>query len=477
MYSFFIALGLLIAGYFTYGVLVEKIFGIDRTRKTPAYTNQDGVDYIPMPTWRILLIQFLNIAGLGPIFGAIMGITFGPSAFIWIVFGSIFAGAVHDFGSGFLSLRSNGRSLPEIVGEQFGISVKQLMRVFTVFLMVLVGAVFVSQPAVLLNGIAPISVGYWVIIIFGYYMIATLLPIDKIIGKVYPIFGVAILAMAVLMFIYILDNLGAMPEITSMVNPRVDSDANPIFPMLFMTLSCGALSGFHATQSPLMARCLTNERFARPVFYGSMILEGIVALLWAGAAVAFTGSYEGVYENLVANGNSPAVLIKELVLSEYGMLGYILVMLGVVFAPISSGDTALRCGRLIIADMFNIEQKNLVKRLLVSLPLFVIAYFIMSVDFMVVWQYFSWFNQILATMTLWTITIYLARKGNYYFITLIPALFITMAVIAYIFFQPIGLNMGYDISVMIAIGCTAVILGLFFYFVMRVKNGKIKSKF
>ncbi len=473
MYSFFIALVLLIVGYFTYGVVVEKIFGIDRGRKTPAYANEDGVDYIPMPTWRILLIQFLNIAGLGPVFGAIMGITFGPSAFIWIVFGSIFAGAVHDFGSGFLSLRSGGKSLPEIIGDQFGISVKQVMRVFTIFLMVLVGAVFVSQPAALLSGITPnISVEYWIAIIFAYYMIATLLPIDKISGKVYPIFGVAILAMAVLMFIYILDNLGAMPEITSLANPRADAVKNPIFPMLFMTLSCGALSGFHATQSPLMARCLKNESYARPVFYGSMILEGIVALLWAGAAVAFTGSYEGVYDNLAANGNSPVVLIHNLVTSEYGKVGYVLVMLGIVFAPISSGDTALRCGRLIVADMFNIEQKSLMKRLLVSVPIFVISYLIMNVDFMVIWQYFSWFNQILAMMTLWAITVYLAREGKFYFITLLPALLITMAVFAYIFFQPIGLNMGYDISVMIAAGCTAVLLGVFACFVVRAKKDK-----
>lgn len=473
MYSFFIALGLLIVGYFTYGLVVERIFGIDKNRKTPAYTKYDGVDYMPMPTWRILLIQFLNIAGLGPVFGAIMGITFGPSAFIWIVFGSIFAGAVHDFGSGYLSLRSGGKSLPDIIGDQLGISVKQAMRLFTIFLMVLVGAVFVSQPAALLNGVAPISVEFWIVIIFGYYLIATLLPIDKIIGKIYPIFGSAILIMAVLMLFYIFDNLTVIPEITSLANTRVDAEKSPIFPMLFMTLSCGALSGFHATQSPLMARCLTNESYARPVFYGSMILEGIVALIWAGAAIAFTGSYEGVYENLAANGNSPAVLIKEIVLSEYGMVGYLLVMLGVVFAPISSGDTAMRCGRLIIADMLNLDQKSLVKRLLVSLPLFGIAYFIMNIDFTVVWQYFSWFNQILAMMTLWALTIYLAREGKFYFITLLPALLITMAVITYIFFQPIGLNMGYDISVMIAGGGTVFMLCFFFYFVTKIKRRKV----
>ncbi|MFI3240180.1 MAG: carbon starvation CstA 5TM domain-containing protein, partial [Bacteroidales bacterium] len=311
------------------------------------------------------------------------------------------------------------------------------------------------------------------VIIFGYYLIATLLPIDKIIGKIYPIFGSAILIMAVLMLFYIFDNLTVIPEITSLANTRVDAEKSPIFPMLFMTLSCGALSGFHATQSPLMARCLTNESYARPVFYGSMILEGIVALIWAGAAIAFTGSYEGVYENLAANGNSPAVLIKEIVLSEYGMVGYLLVMLGVVFAPISSGDTAMRCGRLIIADMLNLDQKSLVKRLLVSLPLFGIAYFIMNIDFTVVWQYFSWFNQILAMMTLWALTIYLAREGKFYFITLLPALLITMAVITYIFFQPIGLNMGYDISVMIAGGGTVFMLCFFFYFVTKIKRRKV----
>lgn len=450
MIEFIIALVLLIAGYFLYGVAVERLFGADRARKTPAHTMQDGVDYIPMPTWKVFLIQFLNIAGLGPIFGAIMGVMYGPSAFLWIVFGSIFAGAVHDYLSGMISLRANGASLPEIIGGELGEGVKLAMRIFSLLLMILVGAVFVLNPADLLAGMTPswLNREFWIAAIFIYYMLATLLPIDKLIGNLYPVFGAALLFMAVGLLGYMLFSGIELPlHFTSGLSNRMPNpDDTPIFPMMFVSIACGAISGFHATQSPMMARCLKNEKLGRPVFYGAMITEGVVALIWAAAAIAFTGGYDGLSEYMAAHGNLPATLVNEVSITWLGQVGGVLAILGVVAAPITSGDTALRSARLIAADFLGISQKSIGKRLLVAVPIFIASFAIMMIDFNILWRYFGWCNQALAVFTLWAITVWLSRRQGYgYVLTLIPAVFMTAVCVDYLLFAPsMGMSLPYD---------------------------------
>ena len=476
MISFVIALCLLIAGYFTYGRFVSKIFGADPDRKTPVHTMADGVDYVPLPTWKIFLIQFLNIAGLGPIFGAIMGVMYGPAAFLWIVFGTIFAGAVHDYLAGMLSLREGGASLPEIVGHQLGGKIKNVMRVFALLLMILVGAVFVYNPADLLAMLTPDSFDklFWIIVIFIYYMAATLLPVDKLIGKLYPLFGVALLFMAVGIMVMLFVNHDSVPEMWhQFYNHKPDPEANSIFPMMFVSIACGAISGFHATQSPMMARCLKNERHARPVFYGAMVAEGIVALIWAAAAITFTGGYTGLQEFL-GNG-SPALLVDPLSRSWLGTFGGILAILGVIAAPITSGDTALRSARLIAADFMGIKQKQIVKRLMVSIPIFALCFVIMLLPYDALWRYFAWCNQVLSVFTLWTITVYLARCFKPYMITLVPALFMTVVTVTYIFFAPEGFgsltqslwgfSIGYELSLGIGLATAALMLVMFVRFI------------
>lgn len=440
MWSFTISLLLLIAGYFTYGAFVSKVFGEDKDRHTPAETQADGVDYVALPTWKVFLIQFLNIAGLGPIFGAIMGVMFGPAAFFWIVLGTIFAGAVHDYLSGMLSVRRNGMSLPELVGEQLGTKIKNVMRGFATVLLILVAAVFVYNPADLLAMLTPESFDrvFWITLIFVYYMLATLLPIDKVIGRVYPLFGFALLFMAVGILVMLYVHGSAMPEFWSqMYNHKANADANPIFPMMFVSIACGAISGFHATQSPMMARCLKNEKYGRPVFYGAMVTEGIVALIWAAAAIAFTGGYDGLQEMLGTG--SPAILVNRISRSWLGTFGGVLAILGVVAAPITSGDTALRSARLIVADFMNLKQHTVMQRLAVCLPLFVLTFVTMLLPYEVLWRYFAWSNQVLSVFTLWAITVFLSRRGSlYYVVSLVPALFMTSVTVTYIFFAPEG---------------------------------------
>ncbi len=441
MLSFTIALFVLIFGYIFYGKFVSKVFGQDPARVTPVHTHADGVDFVALPTWKIFLIQFLNIAGLGPIFGAIMGVMFGPAAFLWIVFGTIFAGAVHDYLSGMLSLRNNGASLPEIVGNELGNGVKNAMRVFALLLMILVGAVFVYNPADLLAMLTPESLDrlFWIVAIFAYYLLATLLPIDKLIGKLYPLFGIALLFMAVGIMVGLYIHYSDMPEIWSeFYNHKTDPDANPIFPMMFVSIACGAISGFHATQSPMMARCLKNEKHGRPVFYGAMVAEGIVALIWAAAAITFTHGYNGLQEFL-GNG-SPAVLVNDISKSWLGTFGGILAILGVIAAPITSGDTALRSARLIAADFMNVRQAKIVKRLAITIPIFVVCFIVMLMPYDALWRYFAWCNQVLAVFTLWTLTVYLAREKKLYIITLVPALFMTAVTVTYILFAPEGVG-------------------------------------
>ncbi|MDR1592733.1 MAG: carbon starvation protein A [Prevotellaceae bacterium] len=476
MISFILSIVVLIAGYFIYGRIVEKVFGAEPKRPTPAVANPDGVDYVQMPTWKCFLIQFLNIAGLGPIFGAIMGILYGPSAFLWIVFGTLFGGAVHDYFSGMISLRSNGASLPEVVGAQLGAPVKQFMRGFSLILMILVGAVFVSGPAELLCGLTgnTLNINVWIALIFIYYMLATLLPIDKLIGKIYPVFGFALLFMASGILVAIFANNAPIPEFTDGFKNYQKGNL-PVFPMMFVSIACGAISGFHATQSPMIARCIKNERYGRRVFYGSMVAEGVVALIWAAAASSFFGSIEGLQNfisTLAPTANKPAVVVDIISRSWLGTFGGILAIIGVVAAPITSGDTALRSARLIAADFLKINQRKTVKRLLVSLPIFALSFILLNIDFDVLWRYFAWCNQTLAAFTLWAITVYLAKRPprGAYLLTLIPAVFMTMICTSYILISPEGLTLSPIISYLIAGTLSALTVVLFCIFLCKFRR-------
>lgn len=466
MITFIIAIILLLLGYFLYSKFIERILEIDPQRPTPAVAHPDGVDFVPMKPWRIYLIQFLNIAGVGPICGAIMGAQFGTASFLWIVFGSIFAGAVHDFIAGFISLRKDGNSLPEIHGAYLGNKIKVFMRAFTIILMVLVGAVFVNTPAVLLNSnFTPNwNIYIWVAIIFAYYLIATLLPIDKLIGKIYPIFGLLLLGMAVAIVVAFVIYQPPIPEVwEGLENRHPDAAHNPIFPMMFISIACGAISGFHATQSPLMARCMTNERQARPVFYGSMITEGIVALIWAAAAAYFFGPESPVD---TAGKGGPA-MVSIIANTWFTPVIAVITVLGVISAAVTSGDTALRSARLIVADFLHIDQKPIGKRLLVAVPIFVVTAAILvysladAKGFDVIWRYFAWCNQVLATVSLWTLCVFLYVKRKPYIITLIPAIFMSMVTGSFIFVaEKEGLGsliphwLGYTLGAVITIALT-----------------------
>lgn len=467
MTTFVIALCALVLGYLIYGSFVERVFGVDPTRKTPCYTHQDGVDYIPMPTWKVYLIQFLNIAGTGPIFGAIMGILFGPAAYLWIVFGCIFGGAVHDYFSGMISVRKAGMSLPEIVGDELGSGVRQVMRVFSLILMILVGTVFVTTPAGLLASMTPTwgfwgSATFWSVVIFVYYILATLLPIDALIGRIYPVFGLALLIMAVGVLYGLFTHDNWMPEITDAFANHHPNANLPLFPMLFITIACGAVSGFHATQSPMMARCIKNEKLGRRVFYGAMITEGIVAMIWAAAAIKYAGGYGQLQALLTSEGNSNPALIVNFICNDWmGTVGAVLAILGVVAAPVTSGDTAFRCARLIAADFLKFRQDNLWRRLVISLPLFVIAAVLMNINFDILWRYFAWFNQTLSIFTFWTITVWLARHKKNFYISLFPGLFMTAVCTSYIMVAPEGFSLPYAWSIAGGLVAAVVLLVLF----------------
>lgn len=472
MSLFLISLAILIVGYIIYGKVTEKIFGIDPERKTPAVTMRDDVDYTPMPTWKVFLIQFLNIAGLGPIFGAIMGVMFGPAAFLWIALGTIFAGAVHDFFSAMISVRAGGVSLPEIIGHELGGGIKFAMRLFSIVLLILVGVVFVITPSGIIAGMTPewMDKTLWVFAIFTYYILATLLPIDKLIGNFYPIFGFALLFMAVgLMYVMLFGDVTIPALLADGFQNKQPADAaptHPIFPMMFVSIACGAISGFHATQSPLMARCLKNEKLARPVFFGAMVAEGVVALIWAAAAVTFTGGYEGLSEYMQSH--TPGDLVTDVSLNWLGTFGGILAILGVVVAPITSGDTALRSARLIAADFLKIKQTKIAKRLLISIPLFAITYIVMQLDFNTLWRYFAWSNQTLSVFTLWAVTVYLARKRKFWIVSIIPAMFMTTVSVSYLLFapRPEGFGLSQDIAVYSGIA-VALICSVIFAIYLR----------
>lgn len=462
MTAFLVALAVLVGGYIVYGALVEKVFGIDPKRLTPAHALKDGVDYVPMPAWRVFLIQFLNIAGLGPIFGAIMGVMFGPAAFLWIVFGTIFAGGVHDFVSAMMSLRMGGKSLPEIVGSQLGTSIKNVIRIFSVVLLILVAAVFVVTPADLLSGMTKWDSTIWIALIFGYYILATLLPIDKLIGNIYPVFGAALLFMAAGLMGYMLFGDVTIPDGFADGLASRNGD-NPVFPMMFVSIACGAISGFHATQSPMMTRCLTNERLARPIFYGAMVAEGLVALIWAAAAIAFTSGYSQLGEYMAAHNNYAGALVQDVSISWLGTIGGILALLGVIAAPITTGDTALRSARLTAADMFSFTQKKLWHRLVASVPVFAACFVVMMIDFNVLWRYFAWSNQTLAVFTLWACTVYLARRDKAFIITMLPAMFMTAVSVSYLLFarRPEGFGLDWTVATVIGVA-TATIPALIF---------------
>lgn len=465
MYSFLISIVVLILGYFIYGTFVEKIFGINEKSKTPATEQEDGVDYVPMDWKQIFLIQFLNIAGLGPIFGAISGALWGPAAFLWIVFGCIFAGAVHDYFSGMLSIRHNGASISEIVGIYLGGGVKQVMRVFSVVLLILVGTVFMTGPAGLLSNLTGMNLSVWVGIIIVYYFLATILPVDKIIGKVYPLFGASLIIMALGIAGGLFIKGYQIPEITLQ---NLHPNSLPLWPLLFVTIACGAISGFHATQSPMMARCVTNEKYGRRVFYGTMIAEGIIALIWAAAAMTFFGGTEA----LQAAG-APAVVVNTISRELMGPIGGVLAMLGVIACPITSGDTAFRSARLTIADTFGVTQKPIAKRLLLAAPLFAIGYSLTLIDFQIIWRYFAWSNQTLAMMVLWASAAYLSVNNKLHWIATIPATFMTAVSVTYILQAPEGFKLATSISYPVGV---TVALALLVGFLLFGKNLPDKTK-
>lgn len=443
MITFLIALGALIVGYAIYSKIVDNILK-PTDNPTPAITKADGVDFMVLPTWKVFLIQLLNIAGLGPIFGAISGALWGPVVYFWIVLGTIFAGGVHDYLAGMMSLREGGKSITESVGKELGDTLLTVMRVFLVLLMILVSAVWSTGPAMLLAKLTALPIMPWLVAILIYYFLATLLPIDTIIARFYPLFGAALIAMAVGIMGGMFLGVGGhtMPEM-QFANLYPSDDPLPIWPMMFITVACGAISGFHATQSPLMARCLKSERLARPVFYGAMVMEGMIALIWAAAGVTFYDSTGGLAEALKTGG--PGGAVYDICIGFMGSgLGLTLAILGVVACPITSGDTALRAARLILADWFKVDQVSHKNRLMFAVPILVLVGVLTQIDFDIIWRYFSWMNQTLAMMVLWTGAVYLHRthpNSSAYLIALLPALFMSVTSFTYILQAKEGLQL------------------------------------
>ena len=477
MLTFIISIGLLIVAYFTYGKFVERFFGASSAIATSLKRFEDGVDYHELKPWRIFVIQFLNIAGLGPIFGAILGAAYGPMAYVWIVIGCIFMGATHDYFSGMLSIRHDGTSLPDIVGKYLGNNVRKFMTFFTGFLLLAVGVSFVNGPADLLGNLTNMSMTPWLYVIFAYYILATLLPIDKIIGKIYPFMGLALIFMAVAVGGYLLyggfTGKLYLEELTfdTMKNMHADPANNILFPMLFIVISCGAISGFHATQSPMMARCMTDEKYGRPIFYGAMISEGIVAMIWATAAMAYFGGAEGLNAAAEA-GKTPAIIVDVICNSWLGRLGAIIAIVGVVVCPITSGDTAFRSMRLIIADALKFNQKPIKNRLIVSVPIFVVAYLLCNVDFSTIWKYVGIGNQVLATITLWTAATYLAKKGKAHWMMSLPATFLSIVCTTYFLIAPYKVG-GLHLSPTISYPVGAIVgIGLFVLFITKITKNK-----
>lgn len=495
MLWFFFCIAVLLIGYAIYGRVIEKIFVINPNKNTPAYTMADGVDYVPMSKGKIWLIQLLNIAGTGPIFGPILGALYGPVAMLWIVFGCIFAGAVHDYMCGMLSVRNSGASMPYLTGKYLGTPVKHFINLLAVVLLLLVGVVFVASPAQLMSSITMDLFGTqqdttntvfgmtkeaviiaWTALIFIYYIIATLLPIDKIIGKVYPFFGGLLLFMSAGMVFglvknelfttdtYFFHSMGGLTVESFFHNLQPKGDL-PIWPLLFLTITCGALSGFHATQTPLMARCAMNESEGRFIFYGAMIAEGIIALIWCAVGMSFYPDLSALQE-AIATG-SPSKVVYDSSIAYLGAIGGIFAVLGVVILPITSGDTAFRAARLIIAEFLNAEQRTLTKRLMIAIPLFAIGFIVSKIDFQILWRYFSWANQMVAVVMLWTAAGYLYRYRKFHWVCTIPAIFMSAACYTFLAYNKIGFELDYQLSVYIGYGLTALTTAAFFLFVKR----------
>lgn len=494
MLWFFICVAILLLGYWLYSKVVEKIFVINPERKTPAYSMGDGVDYVPMSKNKIWLIQLLNIAGTGPIFGPILGALYGPVAMLWIVFGCVFAGAVHDYFSGMLSIRNGGANIPFLAGKYLGRPAKHFMNFIAILLLLLVGVVFVASPASLLTnitndlmtsgGVGAAAVNdeagatngnilvIWTAIIFIYYILATLVPIDKIIGRIYPVFGALLMFMTLgMLFGLFFEGIPLFRTITAELGHDVTladffanlhpKEGTPLWPLLFVTIACGAVSGFHATQSPLMARCTQNEKEGRFIFYGAMIGEGVIALIWCMVGLSF---YDDQASLLEALKGTPSKVVYDSAIGMLGLFGGILAVLGVVVLPITSGDTAFRAARLLIADFFKFEQRSLTKRLVIAVPLFAIGFWVSTVDFQVLWRYFGWANQTTAMVMLWTASAYLFRHQKFHWITTIPAIFMTLVCSTYIANAPIGFGLSYDVSVWVGVATTAVALISFLAF-------------
>ncbi len=465
MITFILSIVLLVVGYFTYGKFVERVFVADRKRQTPAFSMRDDIDYVPMNTTRNSLIQLLNIAGVGPIFGPILGALYGPVAFVWIVIGCIFAGAVHDYLTGMISIRNHGAHLPQLAGKFLGKTMKHVVNGFAILLLLLVGTVFVTSPAALLANMTSLSLTLIILAIFAYYLIATLLPIDKVIGRIYPYFGALLLFSAAGIGIGLVVTGAPIPELSFQ---NMHPDNAPIFPLLFLTISCGALSGFHATQTPIISRTTENETNGRKIFYGMMIAEGVIAMIWAAAAMSLFQGEQSLSDVLAAGG--PAAVVSEVSTTMLGAIGGTLAVLGVIVLPITSGDTAFRSARMIIADYLKVEQKPIVKRILIALPLFVASYALTHMDFTLLWRYFSWANQTTAVIALWTGTMYLVLSRKPYLITSIPAVFMTMATFTYLAYAPIGFNLPLQTSYIVAALGTLVCIALFMKRVRRLSR-------
>ncbi|UTE72398.1 carbon starvation protein A [Rossellomorea marisflavi] len=459
MITFIVSIIILIIGYFTYGKFIEKLFGVKEQRPTPAYAKKDDVDYVPMGTWKNSMIQLLNIAGVGPIFGPIMGALYGPVAFLWIVLGSIFAGAVHDYLTGMISIRNGGAHLPQLAGRFLGKTMKHVVNAFSVLLLLLVGTVFVTAPAALIADLTPawISLGVIIAAIFVYYIAATLLPVDKIIGKVYPLFGALLLISAVGIGGGLIVTGADIPEITV---ANLHPDQIPIFPLLFLTISCGALSGFHATQSPIISRTTKNEKNGRKIFYGMMILEAIIAMIWAAAAMSIFPA--GELNSILAE-SGPAGVVSEVSMLMLGSIGGTLAILGVIVLPITSGDTSFRSARMIIADYINVKQLKITNRLWIALPLFVVSIALTQIDFNILWRYFSWANQSTAMIALWVGAMYLGLQRKPHWVATLPAIFMTMVTFTYILNAPIGFGLSMNLSYMGAGLVTAAAIVAFAY--------------
>jgi carbon starvation protein CstA len=483
MITFIAAILLLVAGYFLYGKIVERYLDVDPAKKTPAYEKADGVDFTPLPTWKVFVIQFLNIAGLGPIFGAVTGAAFGPAAYLWIVVGCIFMGAVHDFFAGMMSIHNGGVNMPDITAKYLGKRMKGVMSFVVIFLLMAVGVSFVIGPSGLMQNLTGIDKEIWLYVIFGYYIIATILPVDKIIGSIYPFMGAILLFMALgvglMLIVGDLNGSHEMVELTPAMlrNWHFNPESNLLIPMMFIVISCGAISGFHATQSPMMARCLKNEKYARPVFYGAMIAEGVVAMIWATAAMAYCGGPEGLNNAMTSVGteingvivkNAQAADLVNLICKSWlGKVGAVIAILGVVICPITSGDTAFRSLRLSLGDMLKYDQKPIAKRLLLCLPIFVAAFFFCKVDFSTAWSYLGIANQTLAALVMWTGAAYLIGKGKPHWMCSIPATFLTFICICFITISPLGLHFSPVVGY-VAGGVTA--LAAFIFCILRARR-------